>query len=70
MPEKLQRLSRVSKPTTTKIAAKLVITDADTMTKEQRVQVAAWLRQKAQELRSEGDQYASRFTARFHWWRS
>jgi hypothetical protein len=48
-----------------KIAASLIIHDADRMTPDGRRQIAAWLRRQASGLIKDGDRYAKRFRARY-----
>lgn len=49
----------------TQSAAIVTIRQANTMTKKGRTAIAAWLRRQAQFLEEDGDQFASRFTARY-----
>jgi hypothetical protein len=46
-------------------AASLTIYKANKMTKEQKKEVASWLRQEANDLVKFGNQYAKRMTARY-----
>jgi hypothetical protein len=48
-----------------KAAAVLTLKDADKMTAKGRRQIAAWLRKQADALQAEGNNYASRFRARY-----
>lgn len=48
-----------------KSAAVLTVNHPDVMTPQGRREIAAWLRRQAYMLVRDGDQYASRFTARY-----
>jgi hypothetical protein len=51
--------------TTEKTAASLTIFGASKMTVDGRKRIAAWLRQHANDLVQEGDNYADRFRGRY-----
>lgn len=48
-------------------AAVLTVRDAQKMTKKGRKDIAAWLRRQAAFLEQHGQEYAKRFTARYHY---
>lgn len=55
----------MSNTTRTKVAATIVIVDADKMTKRGRTQIARWLEKQALMLKEHGKEYSPRFRGRY-----